>query len=138
MEPWGAYAQTSVWSPVAGKVRLRIEGKGTRKAWFNGEPVKMPGQYQPSPVVDLKEGWNNLVVKAVFSEGGWNFVAHVAPLPPYEYETRNIQWMTRMPGPSWCSPIVVGDKLIVSADGGTLVCLKPGAASVSMPRRWTR
>ena len=123
MEPWAAYAQTSLWSPVAAKVRLRIEGTSTRKAWFNGEPVKMPGQYQPSPVVDLKAGWNNLVVKAVSTKGGWNFVAHVAPLPPYEYETKNIQWMTRMPGPSWCSPIIVGDRIFVSADGGTLVCL---------------
>ena len=137
MQPWGAYAQTSVWSPVAGKVRLRIEGNGTRKAWFNGESVKMPGQYQPSPVVDLKLGWNNLVVKAVASVGGWNFVAHVAPMPPYEYETKNIQWMTRMPGPSWCSPIVVGEKLFVSADGGTLVCLNKADGKVLWMRSTT-
>ena len=117
MEPWAAYAQTGLWSPAAAKVRLRIEGSSTRKAWFNGEPVKMPGQYQPSPVVALKSGWNNLVVKVVSSRGGWNLVAHVAPLPPYEYETENIRWMTRMPGPSWCSPIIVGQRIFVAPTG---------------------
>jgi len=134
MEPWAAYAQTSLWSPVAAKVRLRIEGNGSRKAWFNGLPVKMPGQYEPSPTVDLQQGWNNLAVKSVSSKGGWNIVAHVAPLPPYEYETRNIRWMTAMPGRSWCSPIIVGDKIFVSADGATLVCLNKLDGKVL----WTR
>lgn len=123
MDPWLAYVQTGVWSPLNGKVRLRIEGNGSKKAWFNGEPVKMPGQYEASPTVDVKKGWNNLVVKVVASKGGWNFYAHVSPVPPYEYETRNIQWMTRMPGQSWCSPIIVGSKILVSADEGTLVCV---------------
>jgi outer membrane protein assembly factor BamB len=137
MEPWAGYAQTGVWSPAAGKVRLRIEGNGTRKAWLNGEPVKMPGQYEPSPVVELKPGWNNLVVKAIASKGGWNFAAHIAPLPPYEYETKNIQWMTPMPGPSWCSPIVVGERIFVSADGGTLVCLNKADGRVLWMRSTT-
>jgi outer membrane protein assembly factor BamB len=137
MEPWAAYAQTGLWSPVAGKVRLRIEGNGTRKAWLNGQAVKMPGQWDPSPPVDLKKGWNNLVVKAVSSKGGWNFVAHVAPMPPYEYQTENIRWMTRMPGTSWCSPIIVGNKIFVSADGGTLVCLNKSDGKVLWMRSTT-
>jgi outer membrane protein assembly factor BamB len=137
MEPWAAYAQTGLWSPVPGKVRLRIEGTSTRKAWFNGLPVKMPGQYEASPTAELRQGWNNLVVKAVSTKGGWNFVAHVAPLPPYEYETQNIQWMTRMPGPSWCSPIVVGDRIFVGADGGTLVCLNKADGRVLWMRSTT-
>jgi len=137
MQPWAAYAQTSIWSPVAGKVRLRIEGNSTRKAWLNGQPVTMPTQWAPSPVVDLKQGWNGLVVKCVSTVGGWNFVAHVAPLPPYEYETKNIQWMTRMPGPSWCSPIIVGDKIFVSADGGTLLCMNKADGKVLWMRSTT-
>jgi outer membrane protein assembly factor BamB len=137
MEPWAGFAQTGVWSPVAGKVRLRLEGVSTRKAWFNGAPVKMPGQYEASPVVELRPGWNNLVVKAVSTKGGWNFAAHAAPLPPYEYETENIQWMTRMPGPSWCSPIIVGDRIFVSADGGTLVCLNKADGRVLWMRSTT-
>jgi outer membrane protein assembly factor BamB len=77
------------------------------------------------------------VVKAVSTKGGWNIVAHVAPLPPYDYETENIQWMTRMPGPSWCSPIVVGDRILVSADGGTLVCLSKSDGRVLWMRSTT-
>jgi outer membrane protein assembly factor BamB len=64
-------------------------------------------------------------------------VAHVAPLPPYEYETKNIQWMTRMPGPSWCSPIIVGDRIFVSADGGTLVCMNKADGKVLWMRSTT-
>jgi outer membrane protein assembly factor BamB len=137
MEPWLAYAQTSVWSPAAGKVRLRIEGGSTRKAWLNGAPVKMSGTYDAAPAVDLRPGWNNLVVKAAATKGAWNFVAHIAPMPPYEYETDNIQWMTRMPGPSWCSPIVVGDRIFVSADGGTLVCVNKADGRVLWMRSTT-
>jgi outer membrane protein assembly factor BamB len=123
MPPLAAYAQTGLWSPAAGKLRLRIDGESNRKAWFNGQAVKMPGQYEPSPIVAVRQGWNNLVVKAASTKRGWNFAALMTPLPPYEYETKNIAWMTPMPGKSWCSPIVVGDRLFVSADGATLVCL---------------
>lgn len=137
MDPWTAYAQTGLWSPVAGKVRLRIEGSSTRKAWLNGVPVSMPGQYQASPTVELSPGWNNLVVKAVATKGAWNIVAHVAPLPPYEYDISNILWMTPMPGQSWCSPIVVGDKIFVSADGGTLVCVEKASGRVLWMRSTT-
>lgn len=137
MEPWGAYAQTSIWSPVVGKVRLRIEGTGARKAWLNGAAVKMPGQWDPSPTVALNQGWNNLVVKVISSKEAWNFAAHISPLPPYEYETKNIQWMTRMPGASWSSPIIVGDKIFVSADGGTLVCMNKTDGKVQWMRSTT-
>jgi outer membrane protein assembly factor BamB len=112
-----------VWSPIDGAVRLRVEGTGEKKVWFNGSAVKIPGQWDPSPTVQLKKGWNNLVVKVNSTKGAWNFVAHMAPMPPYEYEIKNIQWMTRMPGQSWCSPIIVGDKIFVSADDATVLCL---------------
>ena len=98
MQPWTAYAQSSLWSPVPAKVRIRIEGTSTRKAWMNGTPIAMPAQYGATPVVELKQGWNNFVVKAVSTKEAWNFSTHVTPLPPYDYETKHIQWMTPMPG----------------------------------------
>jgi outer membrane protein assembly factor BamB len=134
MEPVCAYAQTSIWSPDAGKVRLRFEGGSSRKAWFNGTPVKMPGQYEGSPVVDVKAGWNNLVVKALSTKGAWNFTAVFSPVGPYEYETKNIVWMTPMPGQSWCSPIVVGERVFIGADEATLVCVNKADGKV----RWMR
>ncbi len=42
-----------------------------------------------------------------------------------------------MPGPSWCSPIIVGDKIFVSADGGTLVCLNKFDGNVLWMRSTT-
>ena len=123
IEPLIAYGHSYVWSPEAGKARLRLMSSSTLKGWFNGKPVKVPGQYEPSPEVEVLKGWNNLVVKCGSSSSEWHVSAHVAPLPPYEYETKNVVWMTRMPGAGWSSPILVGDRLFVSADMALLVCL---------------
>jgi outer membrane protein assembly factor BamB len=137
LEPLCAYAQTSIYSPADGKARLRFEGTNGKMAWLNGVPVKMPGQYEASPVVEFKRGWNNLVVKALSSKQNWHFSACVLPPEPLAYETKNIVWMTPMPGPSWCSPIIVGDRIFVSADDATLVCLNKADGKVLWMRSTT-
>jgi outer membrane protein assembly factor BamB len=106
-------------------------------AWFNGAPVKMPGQYEASPVVTFKQGWNNLVVKAVSSKQNWHFSACVLPAEPLAYDVKNVVWMTPMPGPSWCSPVVVGDRIFVSADDATLVCINKADGKVLWMRSTT-
>lgn len=117
-----AYAHSYVWSPAAGKAWLRITG-GKANVWLNGVPVKLPSQYEASPVVDLKEGWNNLMVKSASSSGDWKIAAQFSPIPPYQYETKNVLWMTQMPGSGWSSPTIVGDRIFVSADMASLVCI---------------
>ncbi len=122
IEPLAAYAHSYVWSPEAGQARLRIVGTPC-KAWLNGTGVKVPGQYEQSPAVELKKGWNSLMVKVGSTAGNWNVFARFSPIGPYQYESRNIRWMTQMPGAGWSSPIVVGDKLFVSTDMACLVCI---------------
>jgi outer membrane protein assembly factor BamB len=133
MEPLVAYAATYVYSAEAGKLLLRVEGTNTQ-TWLNGIPVKKPGENDASPAVDLVQGWNRLTIKAAAGKMNWYATAQFFPLPGTPYETKNIVWMAPMPGPSWSSPIIVGPKLFVNADAGTLVCLNKATGQVL----WTR
>ena len=123
IEPLIAYAHAYVWSPEAGKARLRLHVAGPIKAWLNGGAVSVPGQYAASPVVEVKKGWNDLMIKVGSGSGSWRVAAHFSPLPPYEYETKNILWMTAMPGGSWSSPTIVGERIFTTADNACLVCV---------------
>jgi outer membrane protein assembly factor BamB len=122
LEPLVAYAGSYLHSVEPVQARLHVQGQKVR-AWLNGAPVKIPGQYEPSPAVELRAGWNLLLVKAASTKEIWNVSATFVPSVATGYETKNILWMAPMPGPSWSSPIVVGPKIFVGADAGTLVCL---------------
>jgi RNA polymerase sigma factor (sigma-70 family) len=133
MEPMVAYASTYVYCAEASKFLLRIDGTSVQ-AWLNGASVKSPKDHEGAPTVDVVQGWNRLTVKAAAGKGTWYATAQFYPLPGSPYETKNIVWMAPMPGPSWSSPIVVGQKVFVSADAGTLVCLNKADGQVL----WTR
>ncbi|MBI3829558.1 MAG: sigma-70 family RNA polymerase sigma factor [Planctomycetes bacterium] len=122
MDPQVAYAVSYLYSPEACKVRVKVEGSKV-KAWLNGNAVKIPGQYEASPVLDLNAGWNRLNLKMASTKRNWNASAVVVPAAGVTYETKNIVWMAAMPGYSWSSPIVVGSKIFINADAGTLLCL---------------
>ena len=123
LDPGVAYAcQLTPYAAEAGRVRLHVEATQAI-VWLNGAPVKVPAQFEPRPVVELKQGWNRLLVKMASSKRNWNMSALIFPVADSGYETKNIVWMAAMPGPSWSSPIVVGSKVFVNADDGTLVCL---------------
>ncbi|MCW8133705.1 MAG: PQQ-binding-like beta-propeller repeat protein [Planctomycetota bacterium] len=122
LEPFVAYASTNLFAGEAGKIQLRIDGTKV-KAWLNGAEIKVPTQHEGTPTVDLVQGWNRLVLKVASSKKEWLVSVQAMPVPGTVYETKNIVWMAPMPGPSWSSPIVVGPKIFVNADEGTLVCL---------------
>ncbi len=133
IDPLVAYACSYLYAPGPLDVRLAIQGAKIM-AWLNGVEVKIPGQWEVPPVVALKAGWNVLLLKAASSADRWTAAATLVPTATAGYETKNIRWMAAMPGPSWSSPIVVGDRVLVAADGGTLVCLDKADGRV----RWTR
>jgi outer membrane protein assembly factor BamB len=122
LEPLVAHAGAYIHSVEPVQARLHVQGQKVR-AWLNGAPVKIPGQYEMAPTVDLRPGWNLLLVKAASTKELWNVSATFVPAADSGYETKNIAWMAPMPGPSWSSPIVVGSRIFVGADAGTLVCL---------------
>ncbi len=123
MDPGVAYACTYLYSGETGPVRLRIESSPA-KAWLNAAPLKIPNNPgEATPVVTLKQGWNCLLIKVASTKRNWNMSTLIYPVASSGYETKNIVWMAPMPGPSWSSPIVVGAKVFINADDGTLVCL---------------
>jgi outer membrane protein assembly factor BamB len=136
LEPAVAYACTYLYAGEAGKVLVKISGTKVR-AWINGASLAIPGQWEMPPTVELARGWNRLVVKAAASRSNWNVSALVSPAPGCGYETKNIAWMAPMPGPSWSSPIVVGQKIFINADEGTLLCLAKADGRVLWARDTT-
>ena len=73
-------------------------------------------------------------MKVASSQENWHMSALISQLPETGYETKNILWMTPMPGPSWGSPIIVGPRIFVNADEGTLLCVNKQDGRVL----WTR
>src|SRR5262245_9264261 len=122
LEPLVAYAGSYIHAAEPVQARLHVQGQKVR-AWLNGAPVKVPAQYEPDPNVELRAGWNLLLLKAASTKEIWNVSATFVPAAATGYETKNIVWMAPMPGASWSSPIVVGPRTFVGADAGTLVCL---------------
>jgi outer membrane protein assembly factor BamB len=117
------------------------------KAWVNGKQVyRAPeramalGSYaalsrielrhsdQRSPRFDLplKPGWNRLLLKLSTP----NRAAHadlrcamrIIDPPDVRYESKNVRWMTPLPGRSTSTPILAGDRLFVLCEPDQLLC----------------
>jgi outer membrane protein assembly factor BamB len=123
------YLQVNLHSAQAGKLGLVVtnHGKGA-KIWFNGAvvhrtPEKRDHGHYPLPV-NVVKGWNRLLIKLASPEGGYQLSFHLsAPNDNYAFESKNFAWTTRMPGKSNASPIVVGDRIFVTAEPDYLVCV---------------
>jgi uncharacterized protein len=72
-----AYLRTNVWSPTACEALLEIGSDDGNRVWLNGELVTEVNKVRPvSPAQDtakinLKEGWNTLLVKVIQGGGQW-------------------------------------------------------------------
>jgi outer membrane protein assembly factor BamB len=70
--------------------------------------------------LDLEKGWNSLLIKLI--KGG-NINPVIQDVEEMKYETKNILWTTKMPDWGMCSPIVVKDKVFVTAEPDELICV---------------
>jgi outer membrane protein assembly factor BamB len=143
-----AYAHVYLHTPRGGTVRAVVEHAHGLKAWLNGKQVfrsadrgMVLGNYAnlsrqelqhattPSPRFDLelKPGWNRLLLKvSSYNKDGWTeqgFCLRLQDLPEIPYDSKNILWMTGLPGRSSSTPILVGDRLFVMAEPDELLCL---------------
>ena len=143
-----AYAHTFLFSPRGGPGRIVVEHAHGMKAWINGQEVyRSPerggglGFYtalsrhelqhlnQPSPRFDieLKPGWNRLLLKLSTSNKPdfteMRCCLRIMDPPDVPYESKNILWMTELPGRSTSTPIIVGDRMFVMAEPDELVCV---------------
>ncbi len=78
-----AYVKTRVWSPKPQEARLELGSDDAIKVWLNGKLVHANYQHrglqprQDTVDVNLKEGHNDLMLKVVDHEGGWQFCARI-------------------------------------------------------------
>ncbi len=77
------YVRTSIWSPRAQPLRLDVGSDDGVVAWVNGEMVhRYRGTRGLNPFEDrvplnLREGWNTIMLKVVQVGGGWAFAARL-------------------------------------------------------------
>lgn len=154
-----AYAHTYLHSPRGGPARIVVDHGHGMKAWINGrQEYSLPnrgiglGFYtaisthelrhldQPSPQFDvsLKPGWNRLLLKISTSNKedfkDMRCCLRIMDPPDVKYETNNIAWMTPLPGRSTSTPILVGDRLFLTAEPDELLCLDKRDGKIL----WTR
>jgi outer membrane protein assembly factor BamB len=143
-----AYAHTYLHSPRGGPARIVVDHAHGMKAWLNGREVyraprrevhlgfytslssheiKHLEQASPRFEIELRPGWNRLLVKLSTSNKDdfreMRMSLRIMDSPDVPYETRNIAWMSELPGRSTSTPIIVGERLFVMAEPDELVCL---------------
>ncbi len=132
--PSCAYAATNIYAPSAVKADLRIGMPAAMKVWLNGKLIASEpkaAQGGKTIPIELAQGWNRLLCKQVAVLTGkpdsihnWRFTATLSPQEKsFDYETRNVAWMTPLPAPSTALPIIVGDKIFVMSQYSDLLCL---------------
>jgi outer membrane protein assembly factor BamB len=143
-----AYAHAYLFSQRGGRVRAVVEHGRGMKVWVNGHETYCAadrcsglGYYTaisrwelehvapPSGRMefDLKPGWNRLLVKLSSSNRDdfqeMKFCLRLMDVPTVSYETKNIRWMTELPGRSTSTPIIVRDRVFLAAEPDLLVCV---------------
>ena len=132
--PYAAYAHTYIHAAEEGRVPFRFRTQRAAKAWVNGVQV-YPSK--KAVLVDLKKGWNRMLVKgvnAVFDEkpgvwsqsdypSWWFLDVMLTAAWPYETETKNIRWATELPSHGVANPVIVGNRIFVLAEPGRLICV---------------
>lgn len=121
-----AYAQAWIFSDSQQSIFLNQMSAGKNTvAWFNGKPV---GVKRAQPAT-LSKGWNHLAYRAVSEPGpekknnSWYIRPVLFGGTDSKYRTKNIAWATRMPGQGYGGPILVGDRIFVTADISNLLCV---------------
>lgn len=130
----GLYAHTYLYSPTKQKVMLWLT-PGPMRVWLNGNLLhsdpKTPFAGGVPWQIELESGWNRLLVKTAKKapdEGNAldiRFTARLTPLPneAFAYGTKNVTWMTPLPGSSTGIPTIVGDRIFVSSNYADLMCI---------------
>ncbi|HUW56720.1 MAG TPA: PQQ-binding-like beta-propeller repeat protein [Planctomycetota bacterium] len=135
--PAEVLAHAYVYSPSGGPVTLVGTHEGPSQVFVNGKTVFtwIAGHFHNMCArVELNKGWNSVLLKVVSlpMSGGWgwsssgeNWFSHVSfyGAGDSEYETRNIAWTSPVPdGGAISSPVIVGDRIFVTAEWCSLCC----------------
>jgi outer membrane protein assembly factor BamB len=138
------YAHSWLHAESAGKVCFLVNHEDGMRFWVNGKEVYRNEQRfrnfyfyeddvairdltvpQPCPRfdVELRKGWNRVLVKLFCKQRSGAFSLRIAAPADAEYQATNIRWVTRMPSWSWAMPIIVGDRIFTTSEPADLVCV---------------
>ena len=154
-----AYAHTYVHSPRGGKARITMDHGYGAKVWVNGgevyrEPLRKMGLgfytaisklelSHSTPAtgkfdVELKPGWNSLLVKiSTSNKVEWEdmqLCLRMSDPPDIAYETKNILWISPLPGRRTSTSRIFRDRIFLMAEPDELICID----KVSGKKLWTR
>lgn len=149
------YLATYLYAPTPGKAQASIEHVTGVKVYVNGKVVySSPKQITvvssayglsrnrvanlhpvgPAFEYELQKGWNRLLIKCVAPNlSQWNqltVMLRLMDLPDGKYDRKNIQWMTPLPDRGNGTPIMVGDKVFITAEPDELVCIDKKSGKV--------
>ncbi|HUW55000.1 MAG TPA: hypothetical protein VMZ92_00035, partial [Planctomycetota bacterium] len=136
------YAHAWLHAKDGGRLRLRLMGP-TCRFRFNGEDVLSLDEktlHHMDREVELKKGWNSLLVKVFTTQRKDNWAYPHYNSPPDSgyfqvvmwgrtdgetYQEKNILWSAPLPQAvrfSCAQPLVIGDRVIVNADPSFVIC----------------
>ena len=128
-----AFAHTYLYSPSGEPVawNLLFQGQGTNRVWLNGKPVyASPTNVDLAPgvrlVLPLQKGWNRLLVlnaKTLSARKSWWFAGSLYGENTTDYKSHGIRWSTPMPAPGSSAPLILGDRLFVTTETGSVICI---------------
>lgn len=148
-------AHTYLFSPRAGKVRMYMAHGGGLEIYVNGKEayrtangagmwtanaswyqtvmqfhwrfLRGDGPRDTFADLELSKGWNSVLIKLI--KGG-NINAVIHDIEEMKFETKNILWTAKMPEWGMCGPIVVKDKVFVTAEPDELICIDRNTGNI--------
>ena len=138
-----AYAHAYLFSPRAGTIALLLNHANGLKLWLNGNAIyshpeaivsgcvnhydfaRFDWHWGPTQTVNLKleKGWNRLLCKSVRGDKGWSINLRMTAPAGATYESQNIAWEAHLPSRGYSCPIVVGDRIFLTAEVDDLICI---------------
>lgn len=128
-----AYACTWIYSGEGKPVYMNAMLSATGKFWLNGKDLGTFNANGSRIKLPFEKGWNRLLLRVApigdtgWSKGvvQWHFNAAFFGTEQDTFESKNILWSTRAldNGPGVGSPILAGGKLLMTTEGGGLVCI---------------
>ncbi len=141
LPPVEVLAHAYVFSPSGGAFLLHADNLGGGQVFINGK--KRLGSVE----VELVKGWNRVLLRAP-SGKSWRWLTDREEfhsrvsffgIPSGDYATRNVAWILTMPPSpgSASTPVIAGDRLFVTCNHRTLLCLNKKDGKVHWARTTT-
>jgi hypothetical protein len=144
---FAAYAHTYLYSPSGQAVAYNFlfQGQGTCRMWLNGVQIYGDGKNVDigpgtRAVLPLRKGWNRLLVlnaKTINDRKSWWFTGCLYGEKTDDYDTHGILWATHTPGPGSSAPLIAGDRIYLTSEGGSVVCINKADGKILWVRSLT-